>query len=129
MAQAKKYTVTLTDAERVQLTKITRNYRHSTRERNRAQILLLSEQGHSDPVVAGHVGSHSMTVRNTRIKFSAQNPGLPMKSVVKRAEQANRAPRALDGAKEAQLVTIVCSSPLSSARRRPPGRVNGRCNS
>ena len=115
MAQAKKYTVTLTDAARAQLTGITKNYRHSERERNRARILLLSEQGYSDQKVADQVGCHWMTVRNTRLKFTEQGSDLPLKNVVKRAEQTNRAPRALDGAKEAQLVTIVCSSPPSGA--------------
>lgn len=90
MAQAKKYIVTLTDTERTQLTGILSNHRHKEREKNRAQILLRSEQGYSDPKVADQVGCHRMTVRNTRLKFSNPAADTPARHRVERAEQANR---------------------------------------
>jgi transposase len=117
MAQAKKYIITLTDLERTQLTGITSNHRHKERERNRARILLLSEQGYSDQKVADEVGCHWMTVRNTRLKFHTQPVSTPAKHRVKRANQVNRSPRALDGEKEARLVALACSAPPDGASR------------
>lgn len=117
MAQAKKYIVTLTDIERTQLAGITSNHRHKERERNRAQILLLSEQGYSDQKVADQVGCHWMTVRNTRLKFSTQTTDTPAKHRIKRANQINRSPRALDGEKEARLVALACSTPPDGTSR------------
>ena len=52
MSRPKQYSVSLTDAERIALTAITKNYRYSERERNRAQILLLTEQNVSDAKIA-----------------------------------------------------------------------------
>ena len=123
MAQAKKYLVSLSEAEREQLTRITRNYRYSQRERNRAQILLFSEQGQSDQKIAAQIGCHWMTVRNVRLRFCTQqqtggvNDKPFVKEIVKRATQANRAKRALDGEKEARLVALVCSEPPAGANR------------
>ena len=118
MSRLKIHVVTLTDAEREQLTGITRNYRYSQRERNRARILLLSEQGQTDAKVAESVGCSWMTVRNTRLRFClADTDAVTAKQRVKRAEQKNRAPRAFDGEKEAHLVALVCSAPPKGAER------------
>ena len=123
MAHAKKYIVSLSEAEREQLVSITRNYRYSQRERDRAQMLLLSEQGRSDQKIADKVGCHWMTVRNTRLRFCTQQTQRqqevdekPLVSV-KRAHQINRPKRAFDGEKEAQLVALVCSAPPDGANR------------
>jgi DNA-binding CsgD family transcriptional regulator len=122
MAHPQKYNVALSDlsdAEREQLSGITRNYRYSQRERNRAQILLLAAQGQTDSQIAAQVGCHAMTARNVRWRF-CQNP-LPEvdtpKHRVKRAEQTNRAKRAFDGQKEAHLVALACSTPPEGAKR------------
>lgn len=124
MSRPKQYTVSLTDAERTVLTAITKNYRYSERERNRAQILLLSEQNISDTKIAEQVGCHAMTVRNARLRFCSQNQNLteplPTKSVkqrIKRAEQINRPQRVFDGEKEAQLIAVVCSTPPDGAKQ------------
>ncbi len=119
MAQAKKYIVSLSEAEREQLKSITGNYRYSQRERNRARILLLSEQKESDQKVAAQIGCHWMTVRNVRLRFCTRQEinGADGKGSVKRAKQVNRPKRALDGEKEAQLVALVCSEPPAGANR------------
>ena len=111
MSRHKEYTVSLTDAERTVLTAITKNYRYSERERNRAQILLLTEQNISDAKIAEQVGCHAMTVRNARLRFCSQNQSiaepLPTKSVkqrIKRAEQTNRPQRVFDGEKDRKSV-------------------------
>ena len=112
MAHAKKYIDSLSEAEREQRESITCNYRYSQRERDRAQMLLLSEQGRSDQKIADKVGCHWMTVRNVRLRFCTQQTQRqqevdqkPLVSV-KRAHQVNRPKRAFDGEKEAQLIVV-----------------------
>lgn len=120
MAQAKKNIVSLSDLQREQLESITHNYRYSQRERDRAQMLLLSEQGQSDAKIADKVGCHWMTVRNVRLRFCTQQDKqqeVSGKPLVKRAHQVNRPRRAFDGEKEAQLVALVCSNPPTGANR------------
>lgn len=121
MARPQKYTVSLTDAEREQLTRITKNYRFSPRERNRAQILLFAEQGQTDVAIAGQVACHAMTVRNVRQRFCQQQDAattiVPPREHVKRAEQKKRAPRVFDGEKEAKLIALVCSTPPDGAKQ------------
>lgn len=120
MARAKKYIVSLSETQREQLGSITHNYRYSQRERDRARMLLLSEQGQSDQKIAEQVGCHWMTVRNTRLRFctpSQETQEMSGKPLVKRAHQVNRPKRAFDGEKEAQLVAVVCSEPPEGANR------------
>ena len=123
MARSKKYIVSLSDTQREQLESITRNYRYSQRERDRAQMLLLSEQGQSDQKIAVQVGCHWMTARNTRLRFCSQQSQQEQEAAVKplvsvkRAPQINRPKRAFDGEKEAQLVALVCSAPPDGANR------------
>jgi len=119
MARAKKYIVSLSDAQRGQLESITHNYRYSQRERDRAQMLLLSEQGNSDQKIADEVGCHWMTIRNTRLRFCThqQEPEADSKPLVKRAHQVHRPKRAFDGEKEARLIALVCSAPPDGANR------------
>lgn len=124
MSRPKQYTVSLTDTERVALTAITKNYRYSERERNRARILLLTEQDISDAKIAEQVDCHAMTVRNAGLRFCLQNQNIaepiPAKSVkqrIKRAEQMNRPRRVFDGEKEARLITVACSTPPDGAKQ------------
>jgi hypothetical protein len=119
MARPKTHIVTLTDSEREQFNSITKNYRYSPLERNRAQILLLTEQGLTDGDVAEKVGCSWMTVRNVRLRFcqSQGDESQTARQKIKRAEQQNRRKRAFDGEKEAQLIAITCSAPPESASR------------
>lgn len=121
MARPQKYIVSLTDKEREQLTSISKNYRYSERKRNHAQILLQAEQDNTDRSIATAVGCHCMTVRSVQLRFSEsqlqKTDTIAAKQHVKRAEQENRAPRALDGEKEAHLIALVCSEPPLGASR------------
>lgn len=130
MANPKKYTVVLSDQEREQLSRLCENYRYSVRERTRARILLLSEQGQSDLAIASAVDCHWMTVRNVRVRFCGgqdkpqeTNPAdsvtsvKPVKALVKRAHQVNRPKRVFDGDAEARLVALACSAPPDGASR------------
>jgi hypothetical protein len=69
-----------------------------------------------------------MTVRNLRLRFcqsyqSSEATTEPnaakqrVKQSGKRAEQQNRAPRVLDGEKEAHPVALACSAPPEGAER------------
>lgn len=128
MAHAKKYIVTLSDEEREQLRRLCENYRYSPRERTRAKILLLAEQGQSDVAIATQVGCHWMTVRNVRLRFCTRPEALPAvpagpspvkaaATLVKHTEQKRRAKRAFDGEQEAHLVALACSTPPDGASR------------
>lgn len=124
MANPKKYTVVLSDEQRAQLSRLCENYRYSVRERTRARILLLSEQGQSDVAIASEIGCHWMTVRNVRVRFCAgqaesntDKPVEPVRTLVKRAHQGNRPKRAFDGEAEAKLVALACSAPPDGASR------------
>lgn len=125
MSRPQKYIVSLTEAEREQLSSISRNYRYSQRERNRAEILLLTAQGQTDCQIASQVGCHAMTSRNVRLRFCqtsiVESPSLVTpaltKQRIKRAEQINCVPRVFDGAKEAHLVALVCSDPPTGVDR------------
>ena len=121
MARPKKYIVSLTDAEREQLSGITKNYRFSKYERNRAQILLFAEQGQTDVAIAAQVTCHAMTVRNVRQRYCqrGENEATPvaLREQVKRAKQQNRPARVFDGEKEAKLIAVVCSTPPDGAKQ------------
>jgi DNA-binding CsgD family transcriptional regulator len=120
MPRPKTHIVTLTDSEREQFTSIAKNYRYSQLERNRAQILLLTEQGLTDAQVAQKAGCSWMTIRNVRLRFCKSQPvdeSQPARQRIKRAEQHNRPKRAFDGEKEAHLIAITCSTPPEGASR------------
>lgn len=124
MANPKKYSVSLSNVEREQLGGLCENCRYSVRERTRAKILLLSEQGQSDVTIASEVGCHWMTVRNVRQRFclgqeAAVQDGTSQstKTLIKRAHQVNRPKRTFDGETEAKLVALACSSPPDGASR------------
>ena len=102
----KKHPVTLTAEERATLQKAARSNKRSTLERRRARILLASAEGQSDAVVARQVGVHVNTVINTRTRFAAHGT-----KSLRRAEQAKRKARVLDGQAEAHLVALVCAGP------------------
>jgi hypothetical protein len=91
------------------------------REKTRARLLLGSdtsvprEEGgsQSDLELAAHYKVNPLTVANVRRR--AQGRGV-LASLV-RGEQQKRKARRLDGAQEAQLVAVVCSTPPQGAAR------------
>lgn len=99
-----KHQVHLTDEQRQRLVDITSKGKVAVRTFKRAQILLLSEQGDKDQIIAQRVGVSIATVERTRQKFVQQGldealtekprPGQPCK---------------LDGKTEAFLIATACS--------------------
>ncbi len=114
----KKNIVTLTDEERQKLESISRSYRHSARERNRAKILLLADTGREggslcDAKIAEAVGYQPLAV--SKVRERAVSGGAL--GALKHKEQGRRKQRRLDGAGEAQLVAIACSQAPEGRKR------------
>jgi hypothetical protein len=65
----KKYRVTLTEAEREQLTAIINRGNHSAQKRKQAQALLLAAKGYTDEVIAEWVGMHRRGIEGIRQRF------------------------------------------------------------
>jgi len=118
---AKKYIICLLPEERVELERASRSHRRSTRERMRARILLLCdtslgrEQGahRIDEEIVTQLGCGMPTVFKVRKRAVERGA---VASLV-RQEQQNRKARALDGAGEAHLVALTCSTPPDGEAR------------
>jgi transposase len=118
---AKTHHIRLSVEERASLEKLSRSNHRSEREKKRARMLLLcdantpKEQGgsHTDAEVAQVLKCSSNTVYQLRHRV----PDRGAIAVVTRAEQGHRKARKLDGAQEAHLVAVVCSTPPDGAAR------------
>ncbi len=115
---AKKYHVTLTVPEREELARWGVSQRKSARERKRARILLLADEAQeggaaTDADIAAQVGTCSLTVNRVRQRFAARGLG----PAVRRGVQTRRKARLLDGAGEAHLIALVCSTPPQGRKR------------
>jgi transposase len=116
---AKKYVIALSEAERVSLGKVSASNRRSVREKTRARILLRSdsqtphEVGGSctDDFIASQFKVSALTVANVRQRACERGA---LESVT-RQEQGHRKARKLDGAQEAHLVAVACSTPPEGA--------------
>ena len=112
---AKVHHIRLSAEERVALEKISASNRKSEREKKRARMLLLSDSNttfdeggsRSDAQVALALKCNPNTVYQLR-RRAPQDNVVPL---VKRAEQARRPARKLDGEQEAHLVALTCSAP------------------
>jgi len=115
---AKKHLIALTQEQKSQLEIVARSYRHSQRERNRAKVLLLTDThreggSRSDAQIADQIGCQPLTV--SKIRERAAQRGVV--ESLERKVQENRKPRRLDGAAEAQLVTLACSQAPDGRKR------------
>ncbi len=115
---AKKYIIGLTDEQRSKLEIVARSYRHSQRERDRANILLLSDTNReglslNDAQIAASVGCQPLRVSKLRERAVTRG----VLESVRHKEQEKRKPRRLDGAGEAQLVTLACSQAPDGRKR------------
>ncbi len=116
---AKKYVIALSAEERVSLEKVSASNRRSVREKIRARILLRSdcctprEAGGSqtDDLIAAQLKVSALTVANVRQRACERGA---LESVT-RQEQQHRKARKLDGAQEAHLVAVACSTPPGGA--------------
>jgi Homeodomain-like domain len=108
----KRYRVTLTEQERLELRALVSSGRAAARKLTRARVLLLTDQAEgrpakSDPEVIAALGCGRATVERVRKQFveggleAALNPAATTRTYVRR----------LDGKAEAYLVAMTCSAP------------------
>jgi transposase len=105
---AKKYVVNLKSRERLELQRKLRRGRESARALARARVLLKCDEGCTDEEVVEAVGVSLGTVERSRKRFCQGG----LNAVLSDRPQPPRPhKRKIDGAAEARLVTLACSTP------------------
>jgi putative transposase len=101
MGRQQKYPVQLTDEERAKLRRIQRTGKQSARVRQRAQILLWSDEGKQDKEIIALLGCAPMTVSSTRERWVKE----------KRLEDLPRlgSKPMLDAKQASLLIALACS--------------------
>lgn len=105
---AKKYVVKLKGHERLELERKLRGGRESARMLARARVLLKCDEGCTDEEVVEAIGVSLGTVERARKRFCAG--GLDA-ILTDRPQPPRPHKRKIDGAAEARLVTLACSTP------------------
>jgi transposase len=114
MGMKKRYIVNLTRDEREVLTRLVKNQRVSGFKRQRAQILLKADDDLTDQEIADELEVGLVTVERVRKRCIDRG----VEACLERKPQENPSrPRKLDGAAEAQLVRLACSSPPAGRSR------------
>ena len=107
---ASKVVVRLTDDQRDALDRLLRTGSHPAAMRRRAAILLRADADGPDArtgdEVADHLGTSRMTVMRVRPPFAAEG----LDATPHRKKPTGRQYRRLDGAQEAELVALACST-------------------
>ncbi len=114
----KQYVVHLDDAERARLRTLVGGGTAPARRLTHARILLKADQsdagpGWTDAMIAGALDVHPATVARVRQQYVST--GLDAALTPKPPDRAYR--RKLDGAQEARLVTLACSTPPDGRTR------------
>jgi transposase len=105
---AKKYVVKLKGRERLELERKLRSGRESARTLARVRVLLKCDEGCKDEEVVEAVGVSLGTVERSRRRFCEGG----LDAVLRDRPQPPRPhKRKIDGAAEARLVTLACSTP------------------
>jgi homeodomain-containing protein len=115
----KKYVVVLSPEERERLEALIRSGKHSARKLLRARILLkadASEAGEawSDDQIAS--GLHTSVKTVARVRQQLVEEGVDGVLTPKRSPNSAR-PRIFDGASEAKLIALACSTPPEGRAR------------
>ena len=106
---AKKHAVVLTDEQRLELERLVNTGRESARKITRARVLLKAADGQTDEAIAAALGVSVGTAERVRRRFAA---GGGLDAAVERRPQPPRpAKRVPDGAAEAKLTMLACSTP------------------
>ena len=111
-----KYAVTLSDEERARLRTLIGRGEGTARRLAHARMLLKADQGEGGPgwtdaAIAGAVEVHPTTV--ARVRRTYVEDGL--ERALERQTPDRVYPRTIDGAAEAHLIAVACTTP-------PPGR-------
>lgn len=116
---AKKYRVTLTPEERVQLEQLVSRGKGAARRLARARVLLQCDEADGtgprrpDADVAAALDVSTRTVERVRERFVERGLDAALDPVPTSRNYARR----LDGAQEARLVTLACSAPPDGKAR------------
>ena len=105
---AKKYVVKLKGRERLELQRKLRRGRESARALARARVLLKCDEGCTDEEVVEAVGVSLGTVERSRKRFCTGGVDAVLRD---RPQPPRPHKRKIDGAAEARLVTLACSTP------------------
>jgi len=113
-----KYAVYLTEVERAQLRTLIGRGEAPARKLTHTRILLKANQGEggpgwSDAAIAGALEIHPDTVARVRRAYV----GAGLEAALARKAPARVYPRTLDGAAEAHLVAVACSTPPAGRER------------
>ena len=115
----RKHVARLTAEQRVELEAVVRSQKASALVAKRARILLLTDADHpdgrrTDTQIAELVGMTSKQVKRIRLKCVQQG----LEATLKRQTRSDAGvPKTMDGAVEAQLVTLCCSTPPEGRQR------------
>jgi transposase len=102
----KKYIVRLAPEERRELLAVTSKGKSSARRIKRALVLLASDEGGSDEVVAARAGVHRLTVEQVRKRFVLEG----LEAALSERPRPGKTPL-LDGHQEAMLIALTGSAP------------------
>ena len=108
---AKKYRVTLSAAERDELTALIQKGKAAARKLAHARVLLQVDEsdlgsGSTDEQTAWALNLSTRTVERVRERFVEQG----LTAALSRQPSTRRYERAFDGAQEAQLIALACSA-------------------
>lgn len=103
---AKKYLVTLSEAQRTELRTLIRTGTASARVLARARVLLLVDEGRTDDQIATSLHVGTTTVERLRRRFMESG----LKATLHDRPRPGGMPK-LDGKQEALLVALACSEP------------------
>jgi poly-gamma-glutamate capsule biosynthesis protein CapA/YwtB (metallophosphatase superfamily) len=115
----KRYVVTLSDEERGRLTTLIGAGKHPARQLTKARILLKADaseagEGWSDSQIAAALDTSIDTVARTRQQLVEEG----FEHVLARKHSpASARPRIFDGAAEAKLIALACSTPPKGRKR------------
>jgi transposase len=108
----KKFVVSLSDEDRQALHTYVNTGIHSARSIKRARILLLADNGDSDPAIATQIGVCRATVFNIRRRYWTEGLQAALEE-----KPRSGAPRTFSGRDEANLSVLACSSPPEGYQR------------
>ena len=102
----------MSDEQRHQLQQIAKNGQAPAKKILHAQMLLLSDVGHSeggwtDEQISSALGVHPYTVARVRKKYVTQGVAPALNRKIRTSPPT---PKKIDGAKEAHLIAICCSN-------------------
>jgi len=108
----KIYIVDLEEEERTRLLDLIKKGKHSARKLNRARILLLADEGKTDPEIAKALHTGTATVQRTRQRFVEGNLDGALNE-----KRRPGAQKKLDEKGEAILETLAGSKPPDGRKR------------